>query len=1114
MVLFLGVFICLETTMHASSKSYDDIFKQVFGRMPEKQYFSQQMALIVDYQYIGEDINVMVPSVGSDFKLFSYTLLKYLYDVQKPGTVRELTASIDKDGMVSLDSLIESGYDVSIDRRAFTVNVLIPARYRQKIIYYINGSPEDTLNSTPTNLVSPANVSAFLNYSFSTNYIDSKLDDSENGLEAPIGSFYGSGRHKQYLLNYSGSFDLSTDDIVTMGNLNVQKDWGEDNRVLTVGQISPINKGQQSSLSLMGVSYTSGPILDSIGSFSPQFSHEIEIDANSQIDIYINYKHVKTLNLPGGLYELKGFPLRTGFNIIKIVKTSYYDVEPPTLDDYVVAADYNDISDGVLYATDRKNDETLLDQTLRLHQKRQESSDWLLSNKIPRKGIELSEDIPILTKKVETEYVYPFSVDPVLYDPKYLEFNYGMGYPVSWSGFTPTTTDQLTQSFYVKKGLNKLITTAAYTQFNRNDTLLGNEVYISSPFGPIIFDAAIKQTDGIDSWGVYSRLGFLTYPIYSHPDSWFRLMNTGFSVSVKSSEFIGLGLSRPVPNENSILQYSMGISYQLFNRFSGSTQISTFEALTGDDEGDQNQFSTAIQYSLPKGFRLSFTYQNNHGEKVVEPEMATFKLSWSGFGGGSSSALYKETIGTQDVQIDAMVQQSFFENTLNTSASYLKSADKELFSSSVRSGGHNGSYSYSNYDNQLDHQVGYILTNQRFNTNAGFLFRDIDGALVNQYSFSAESAFVYADNHFAVSSPIQDSFAIFAKDSTLDSQSVFVGDEGRQIGWFGPTVIPSLSDRVVTDVMVDIPSLPIGSKYDRIHSFKPVNIQGYLVEMRVTPSVLLMGKLIDSKKKPKKYFRGYIHNIDDPSNKIRFITSRSGIFQAANLVPGDYVLTFGKKPYELISIIIPKDANGLYRLSDQPIKKLDDITPYKDVSELESQLQSDLKLDDLPQESESDLLMLLNDLIETILAESVSEFVSEPITENSIVQEEITESIKPLTVTSLYDEDLSTLEQSERLHQLRTEIKDIIVQSNQSLSLKDSLFIAQKINEYYIESYDVATPNTNTNDSSLSVRSTFDKSLIEHRKMKQKKPISSNRIQFNIDADVLNEFQTPSDSEE
>ena len=75
-------------------KSYDDIFKSVFGRVPEKQYFSQQMGLIIDHEYVADDIEVLVPSVGSDFKLFSYQILNYLHQNQKPGTVKDVTKKL------------------------------------------------------------------------------------------------------------------------------------------------------------------------------------------------------------------------------------------------------------------------------------------------------------------------------------------------------------------------------------------------------------------------------------------------------------------------------------------------------------------------------------------------------------------------------------------------------------------------------------------------------------------------------------------------------------------------------------------------------------------------------------------------------------------------------------------------------------------------------------------------------------------------------------------------------------------------------------------------------------------------------------------------------------
>jgi len=72
----------MPISAYSNQQSFDDIYLKVFGRKPEKQYFSQQMGLIVDENYVGQDITVLVPSVGSDFKIAGYPLLKYLKTLQ------------------------------------------------------------------------------------------------------------------------------------------------------------------------------------------------------------------------------------------------------------------------------------------------------------------------------------------------------------------------------------------------------------------------------------------------------------------------------------------------------------------------------------------------------------------------------------------------------------------------------------------------------------------------------------------------------------------------------------------------------------------------------------------------------------------------------------------------------------------------------------------------------------------------------------------------------------------------------------------------------------------------------------------------------------------------
>ena len=97
------------------------------------------------------------------------------------------------------------------------------------------------------------------------------MDDSENGLEAPVGSFLGLAKSGQYGLNYAGAVDTSADQMINMSLLNLERDFGKENKRYAFGQVSPMIKGSQSSLSLLGMSITAGPILNSIGILAHDF---------------------------------------------------------------------------------------------------------------------------------------------------------------------------------------------------------------------------------------------------------------------------------------------------------------------------------------------------------------------------------------------------------------------------------------------------------------------------------------------------------------------------------------------------------------------------------------------------------------------------------------------------------------------------------------------------------------------------------------------------------------------------------------------------------------------------------------------------------------------------
>ena len=728
------------------------------------------------------------------------------------------------------------------------------------------------------------------------------------------------------------------------------------------------------------------------------------------------------------------------------------------------------------------------------------------SDKLPRKGQVLAEDLPPPQEVRTTEYVFPFSVDPVLYDPAYFEWNYSIGYPMSWVGFSPVLQEEFSHSFYVKKGLNKFITATGYTQYNESHILVGHEIYVSSPFGPVFMNNALKRTKGVARLGGFSKASFMTYPIYSDPKQFVKLMSFGVSGSVRTPRFLSFGAPRPVLHENLLFTAAASVSYQLMHLFSGTFQYSETTSLMGPTEGDVQQYSAIFQRKLPFGFGLSTSYQQSYGEEVVEPKLFTFKVSWSGLDGLGVSAMSKQTVGTKDVQIDSSYQRDFLDSKLNTSTTFHNSLEKQSFGTSLRYGPHSGSLSFVNSELQQDQQFGYVLNNQRFNSNVSYLSRQIGGIPTSILSLSAESSFVYADNRFAISTPIQESFALFSADDSLKGRTVFVGEEGRKIDWLGATVLPSLRDRVITDVLIDVPSLSVGSEIERLHSFRPVNFNAYLVELHVTPSVMLMGKILKPNKKSARYLRGHVTSPTDEKLKEKLITSRSGIFQVPNLKPGKYVITFGRRPYHDVEIDIPSDADGLYRISNITLKsKKGAKKNRKEKSALEEQIEARKREKKRQQELQNKVskIDLLQELINDILAEKeVVEVPDEASVEDAKKDTDVVSNVDPVGRTlpySLVEQELSPIEKAQRLHVLKDEVNQFLAEQKKApKSVKDSIELMEKINDYYLSTYE---PKRGKNKMfKEQLRTTSEQALLVHKKrkrlrLKHQKRVSSNAIQ-------------------
>ncbi len=120
--------------------------------------------------------------------------------------------------------------------------------------------------------------------------------------------------------------------------------------------------------------------------------------------------------------------------------------------------------------------------------------------------------------------------------------------------------------------------------------------------------------------------------------------------------------------------------------------------------------------------------------------------------------------------------------------------------------------------------------------------------LDSRTSLGFGTALVYADGQFAVSRPVQDSFAMVVPRLELAGQKIgvdWVRDSYyARADWLGPAVLPSLSSYQVRTLTIDAPDLPLGYELGPSeYTVWPTYRSGTVIRIGTGATVLLSGVL-------------------------------------------------------------------------------------------------------------------------------------------------------------------------------------------------------------------------------------------------------------------------------
>lgn len=178
------------------------------------------------------------------------------------------------------------------------------------------------------------------------------------------------------------------------------------------------------------------------------------------------------------------------------------------------------------------------------------------------------------------------------------------------------------------------------------------------------------------------------------------------------------------------------------------------------------------------------------------------------------------------------------------------------------------------------------------------------------------TALVFADGHFGISRPVQDSFALVAAHASLKGLKIGTEPIGETYSaassWLSPAVVPDLQSYQVRQIVTDIPNLPPG--YDPgpdLHVVRPTYRSGTVLRAGSDAHLSVTGTLTFADGEPVALQAGELVDPNDPARPpVTLFTNRKGRFFAEGLQPGAFQLRLFGHAQAVVDIGVPKDQPG------------------------------------------------------------------------------------------------------------------------------------------------------------------------------------------------------------
>ncbi len=476
------------------------------------------------------------------------------------------------------------------------------------------------------------------------------------------------------------------------------------------------------------------------------------------------------------------------------------------------------------------------------------------------------------------------------------EFAYSVGEPVSIvSGTHQYARHVPALTLFHRYGITDNLTIGANLQGDNRQQMSGLEIETSNVLGSFRLDLA-------GSRGPSFRPDFAARLQYAFADA--RTLDSDSrnffaSIAYNGSEFAPLGVTSP----NNPVKFDLAARYfqQLPFNFTGGIGASyQFQR----DRPNSSGIDLSLRRWLTRTVSASLDLSRNVDTTGRQEYRALFNFFFQ---------------FTEQRQF-AQTSYDSRNNTIQAQWQYIPETDVGAPSANLSTTNSDGqtllsggaTYNSSRFETSLSHDEAY--------PHGG------TGSIDRRSSLRFGSSLVFADGHFGIGRPIDDSFALVVAHPNLRSSTVGVDPVDEQnyrarVDWLGPAVLSNLSSYQIRSLRVTVPDLPLGLELGQdVFELQPTFRSGAVLKVGNDAVVLLDGVLVDKNGKPLPLQAGEAREVGAATGKAQqFFTNRTGRFRIDGMHPGQYDVTLNADTRVTVRITVPDNATGIYRLGDLKI---------------------------------------------------------------------------------------------------------------------------------------------------------------------------------------------------